>query len=29
MTSPHEPGVRPTVSYTSLFGGRLIGTVRP
>jgi hypothetical protein len=24
---PHQPGVRPTVSYSSLFGGRPIETV--
>jgi hypothetical protein len=23
----HQPGVRPTVSYSSLFGGRLTGLV--
>jgi hypothetical protein len=27
MSATSQPGVRPTVSYSSLFGGRLAGMV--
>jgi hypothetical protein len=28
MSNLHRPGVRPTVTYSSLFGGRLGGMVQ-